>query len=94
MKTLTLTLADANLLHDVIPPRAGAHVGGGYHVPIPDDWEARVRAGQHVSGCTYYAPGAVDLTAEEEAIVAASADVRLVTLKTALALTPEKESDP
>lgn len=89
MKEITLTLAEANVLHDIIAPSRGVQVGGGVHVEIPDDWEARVRAGERVPGCTYYAPGSVDLADAEQAIIAASTDPRLDDIKAAVLAAPE-----
>lgn len=90
MKTITITLEESQAIHDAIPPTAGVPVGGGVHVVIPDDWDARVRAGERVSGCTYFAPGDVTLTAAEEVIIDAAADVRLASVQTALSVAVEE----
>jgi hypothetical protein len=45
---------DADVCNNIDPPVAGCHAGGGIHVTIPGDWQARILAGQQVPGCTYY----------------------------------------
>ena len=47
------TIADAQACNVLVPPMRGAQAGGGIHIPIPDDWQARILAGQEVPGCTY-----------------------------------------
>lgn len=47
------TPADAALCNQLEPPARGVNVGGGIHVVIPDDWQARIAAGQDVPGCSY-----------------------------------------
>jgi len=45
---------DADVCNAVDPPTQGCHAGGGIHLAIPSDWQARIAAGQQVPGCTYY----------------------------------------
>lgn len=46
---------DADVCNNLDMPKLGCHAGSGLHVAIPVDWQARILAGQQVSGCTYYA---------------------------------------
>jgi len=55
IKTISgATQADADLCNVLDPPSKGCHAGGGIHVTIPPDWQARIAAGQDVPGCSYY----------------------------------------
>lgn len=46
---------DADCCNYIDPPVQGCHAGGGLHVVIPADWQARIAAGQQVPGCSYHA---------------------------------------
>lgn len=50
---------DADTCNAVDAPVQGCHAGGGLHVAIPGDWQARIAAGQQVPGCSYHA---IDVT--------------------------------
>jgi hypothetical protein len=47
---------DARVCNKLVLPKRGEQRGRGIHVPIPEDWEARILAGERVPGCTYVAP--------------------------------------
>jgi len=44
---------DVDIANAVQLPSHGCDAGGGLHIVIPDDWQERIAAGQHVPGCTY-----------------------------------------
>lgn len=46
--------ADADICNALDPPVIGTNVGGGAHVVIPGDWQARIALGQDVPGCQYH----------------------------------------
>lgn len=45
--------ADADVCNALSPPTKGCSAGGGLHIVIPLDWQARIAAGQDVPGCTH-----------------------------------------
>jgi hypothetical protein len=53
---------DADVCNNSEAPAHGCDAGGGLHVVIPADWQARILAGQQVPGCTYYALDGASLT--------------------------------
>jgi hypothetical protein len=50
------TQTDADIANAMDSPVAGVHVGPGIHVVIPEDFAARIAAGQDVAGCNYVRP--------------------------------------
>ena len=78
MKRVIVTATECNLANRLIAPTQGTHVGGGTHVVIPEDYEARILAGDLVPGCTYAAP-------TSHAVVTADTLDVLDALETALA---------
>jgi len=49
------TQDDASVCNAIQPPTLGCHAGGGRHIAIPPDWQARITAGETVPGCTHFA---------------------------------------
>jgi hypothetical protein len=79
MTKILLSRADCDKVNACVPPTAGVPVGGGIHIDIPADWQARIAAGIPVPGCTYVLPdadGAVTIAPELTAKLQASPDPR------------------
>lgn len=79
MTRIPLSRSDCDKVNVVVPPTAGVPVGGGIHVVVPADWQARIAAGIPVPGCTYLLPdtdGAVTISPELTAKLQASPDPR------------------
>jgi hypothetical protein len=49
------TQDDADVCNAIQAPTKGCDAGPGVHIAIPPDWLARIKAGEHVPGCTYHA---------------------------------------
>jgi hypothetical protein len=53
-RIVTITQEEQEVSNLLDPPHVGTNRGGGVHVTIPPDWQARIAAGEHVPGVHYY----------------------------------------